>query len=263
MDTSEYQPEEPTVGRERWSNRSICLLSVLYLLLGLAVFSWLARIENEEIPTGSSCQSNLRQLGLVILMYAENHGGVFPELSPRPGGLASRQDQDYPGVYPEYLDDLTILRCPGTLMGRPRDRWFWEAPPPSPPPLDTASNDESYLYLGYVIPDQAASEQFAEAYRAGVANGRHFDEDLVVTSDNSASSAIPRLRDGAPGITDTDEGLSRIPLIVERYPNGHIPDGGNVLYADGHMEWIKWGAKWPMTPEAMEMLLALDGLGKD
>ncbi len=200
-------------------------------------------------------------MGLVNLMYAGDHGGVFPELSPRPGVLAIRQDQDYSGVYPEYLSDLTVLRCPGMLMGRPRDRWFWEAPPPSPPPLNTLSIDQSYLYLGYLVPDQAALEQFAEAYRAGVSDERHFDEDLVVTSDDGASSAIPRLRDGTPGITDTDEELSKIPLIVERYPNGHIPDGGNVLYADGHVEFIKWGTKWPMTPEAMEVLLALDGLG--
>lgn len=259
MDISENKPES-TVRPERWSRRTIGLLSVLYLLLGLALFSWLARLENEEIPTGYSCPNNLKQLGLVVLMYADDHGDLYPELSPNPGMLAFREDPDYPGVYPEYLTDLTILRCPNLNTERPRYRWFWEAPPPSPAPLDTASNDESYLYLGYIIPDQEALEHSAAAYRARIAAGKPFDDDLLVTSDDGASSAIPRLRDGTPGITDTDEGLSRIPLIVERYPNGHIPDGGNVLYADGHVEFIKWGAKWPMTPEAMEVLLALDGL---
>jgi prepilin-type processing-associated H-X9-DG protein len=49
--------------------------------------------------------------------------------------------------------------------------------------------------------------------------------------------------------------------MIERYPNGHEPPSGNVLYLDGHIEWIQWGEKWPMTPEAMDVLLALDALG--
>lgn len=260
MDISGNQPES-IVRPERWSRRSILLISVLYLFLGLALFSWLARVENEYIPTGSSCQNNLKQLGLVVHMYANDHGDTFPELSPKPGELALRQDQDYPGVYPEYLTDLTILRCPNLITERPRYRWFWEAPPPSPAALDTASNDESYLYLGYVIPDLATLERFAETYRARIASGKPFDEDLNVMSDGGTALQIPRLRVSIPGITDTDEAQNTIPVFVERFPNGHIPDGGNVLYLDGHVDFIKWGAKWPMTPEAMDMLLALDAMG--
>ncbi len=129
MGTSKSQPET-AVGRERWSRRSIVLLSALYLLLGLAVFSWLARVENEEISTGNSCNNNLKQLGLIVRMYANDHGDIFPEISPKPGELALRQEQDYPGSYPEYLTDLTILRCPNLNTERPRSRWFWEAPHP-------------------------------------------------------------------------------------------------------------------------------------
>jgi prepilin-type processing-associated H-X9-DG protein len=72
---------------------------------------------------------------------------------------------------------------------------------------------------------------------------------------------IPRLRKGIAGVTDTDEAQSAIPVFVERYPIGHIPNGGSVVYLDGHVEYIKWGTKWPMTPEAMDVLLALDTLG--
>jgi len=261
MDTSEYQPEEPAVGRERWSRRSVCLLSVLYLLLGLALFSWLARVENDYIPTGDSCPNNLKQLGLIVRMYANDHGDIFPEISPKPGELALRQDQDYPGVYAEYLTDLTILRCPNLNTERPRYRWFWEAPPPSPAALDTASNDESYLYLGYVIPDQATLGRFAEAYRARIASGKPFDENLSAVNGDGAPMQIPRLRTDIPSVTDSKEAQYAIPVFIERFPKGHIPGGANVAYLDGHVEWIKWGAKWPMTPEAMDVLLALDAMG--
>lgn len=261
MDTSNSH-QEPTVEPERWSRRSILLLSVLYLFLGLALFSWLARVENEEILTGNSCPNNLKQLGLVVRMYANDHGYFYPELSPNPGMLAFREDQEYPGVYPEYLTDLTILRCPNLNTERPRYRLFWEAPPPSPAPLDTASNDESYLYLGYVIPDQETLEHFAAAYRARIASGKTFDEDLIVTSDGGTSLRIPRLRTEIPSVTDSKEAQYTIPVFIERFPKGHIPGGANVAFLDGHVEWIKWGEKWPMTPEAMEVLLALDGLGE-
>jgi prepilin-type processing-associated H-X9-DG protein len=261
MDISENKPES-TVRPERWSRRTIGLLSVLYLLLGLALFSWLARLENEEIPTGYSCPNNLKQLGLVVLMYADDHGDLYPELSPNPGMLAFREDPDYLGVYPEYLTDLTILRCPNLNTERPRYRWFWEAPPPSPAPLETASNDESYLYLGYVIPDQEALEHFAAAYRARIAAGKPFDDDLSASSDGGAPLRIPRLRTEIPSVTDSKEAQYTIPVFIERFPKGHIPGGANVAFLDGHVEWIKWGEKWPMTPEAMEVLLALDGLGE-
>jgi hypothetical protein len=49
-----------------------------------------------------------------------------------------------------------------------------------------------------------------------------------------------------------------MPIFIERFPNAHGVNGGNVVYADGRCEWIKWGEKWPMTPEAMDVLLALD-----
>lgn len=261
MDTSESQPES-TVRRERWPRRSICLLTVLYLLLGLALFSWLARVENEYVTTGDSCQNNLKVLcQFVFTLYADDQGGVFPELFPRPGVLTVREDQKYPGVYPEYLTDLTILRCPNMNLGRPRSRWFWEAPPPSPPPLNTASNDECYLYLGYVIPDQLILERFSEVYRAHIAAGKPFAEDLSAASEDGAPLRIPRLRRGISGITDAEATQSAIPVLIERYPNGHIPDGSNVVYLDGHVDFIKWGAKWPVTPEAMDVLLALDALG--
>ena len=260
MDISESQPA-PTVQFKRWSRRSIVLLSVLYLFLGLALFSWLARVENDYIPTGNSCNNNLKQLGLIVRMYANDHGDIFPEMSPKPGVLAFRQDLEYPGVYPEYLTDPTILRCPNMNSERPRSRWFWEAPPPSPAALDTASNDECYLYLGYVIPDQETLERFSEAYRARIATGKPFDEDLSAVTDDGVALRIPRLRKEFPGVTDTEEAQSTIPVFVERFPKGHLPGGANVAYLDGHVDWIRWGEKWPMTPEAMDVLLALDALG--
>ena len=217
---------------------------------------------NDFYPYGDSCQSNLKTLSQVFNLYAEDHGGVFPELSPKPGLLAVREDEDYPGVHPEYLSEVYILTCPSARILRPRPRWFTEDPPP-PPELDTVSSDRCYLYLGYVIPDQETLERFAEAYRARIAAGKTFDENLSAVNGDGAPMQIPRLRTDIPSVTDSKEAQYTIPVFIERFPKGHIPGGANVAFLDGHVEWIKWGKKWPMTPEAMEVLLALDGLGEE
>ena len=263
MGMHECQPDPPrTPGR-----RPPCSV-VVYSLLGsfLAVFLVLALVSRPRLdmsdfyPYGDTCHFNLKMLCLAFDLYAADHGGVFPELSPKPGLLAVRDDPDYPGVYPEYLQSTELLTCPSARALRPRAGWFREDSP-TPPELDTVSSDRCYVYLGYVIPDQAALERFAEAYRARVAEGRLFDEDLNATTAAGGTSVVPRLRKGIAGVTNTDEAQSAIPVFVERYPNGHVGDIGHVVYLDGRAEWIKWGAKWPMTPEAMDVLLALDALG--
>ena len=68
-------------------------------------------------------------------------------------------------------------------------------------------------------------------------------------------------QEGHPGLQAVGETQTKTPVLIERYPNGHDHDGGNVLYTDGQVEWISWGEKWPMTEEAMALMLALDGLG--
>jgi prepilin-type processing-associated H-X9-DG protein len=72
---------------------------------------------------------------------------------------------------------------------------------------------------------------------------------------------VGRLRKDEGPTTPASEAIKRaLPVYIERLPNGHRPAGGHVAYADGHVEWIKWGDKWPLTPEAMALLLALDEL---
>ena len=100
------------------------------------------------------------------------------------------------------------------------------------------------------------------AYRARIAAGKPFDKDLRTTSDGGISLEIPRLRKDIPGITDTKEALSKIPVFIER-PLAHFPGGSNVLYADGHVEFVKMNAKWPVTEESMAVLLELDALGNE
>lgn len=218
------------------------------VLASLALFVLWARFEEGKHRKGyenASCQKNLQQLSMALRMYAsDRRDGIFPELSSTAGTLAVTDGV----LVPEYLNEISVLHCPAWNLNK---RWYQ---PPKRKNV-TVEDDRSYFYLGYRIPDQATLEQFAAAYRTHSESGKPFDVDLPL---GTGKGVVSRLHD-----TDPLGESSRIPVFVERYPNGHDPASGNVLYLDGHIERVKWGEKWPMTTEAMEVLLSLDGLGDD
>ena len=48
--------------------------------------------------------------------------------------------------------------------------------------------------------------------------------------------------------------------MIERLGN-HKPEGGYVLYLDGHVEFVRYPGKWPMTKTTIGLLRELDALG--
>lgn len=200
----------------------------------------------------AQCRNNLKQLGLVAVMYASEHpNNLMPRLSKTPGHLMFENDSgEALPVYPEYLTDLSILYCPAAKDHRA----------PKTPTVEVAMDDQAYYYLGYAIADQAELEAFAEAYRAVIAARGDFDGDLA----GSSGQTLHRLQlPEEPPAEELAQQPERagIPLLIER-PLAHIPGGSNVLYSDGHVEFIKMNTKWPVTQEAFDVLLALDALGK-
>ena len=66
-----------------------------------------------EASRHASCASNLKQLGMVMKMFAnESKGATFPPLSPIPNNWMF----DMSALYPEYLTDLSVLVCPSSLI---------------------------------------------------------------------------------------------------------------------------------------------------
>ena len=87
---------------------------------------------------------------------------------------------------------------------------------------------------------------------------------------NGGGSTIYRLREGIERFMITDinnpagsaRAASTIPVMYEapsETPSNfnHIPGGGNCLYMDGHVEFLKYPAKFPMASDYAELLRAL------
>ena len=218
-----------------------------------------ASVPSDSARLRASCQNNLKQMGIIFKMFAnEAKGQVWPCLSPKSGTLfVANESEGISNVYPEYLTDVSVLLCPADKDAEK----LKETAKSSDPRL--LFDDQSYIYLGYAISNQDDLAAFAQAYKDIVAKGEEFDRDLTLPG----GKTLYRLREGVERffITDINDAgqsakiQSTIPVLIER-PGNHKPDGGNVLYMDGHVEFIRYAddGTWPMTKAAMETLKHLE-----
>jgi prepilin-type processing-associated H-X9-DG protein len=190
----------------------------------------------------ASCANNLIQMGIVFRMYANEHNGRFPQVDGREGNLMVEADE----LFPEYLTDLSVLVCPQEV-GAER-----------PTTADDVS-DDSYFYLGWAIASEEEGLALLDAYESLEPAQRDTDLPLDPSKSSVGHEKIYRLREGIERFFITDinnpsassDAQGRIPLMWER-PGHHDPDGGNVLFMDGHVEYLEYPGKFPMTEAFIE-----------
>jgi len=203
---------------------------------------------------------------------------------------------DVDAIMPEYLTDGNVLRCPSDVNSYPEqiaDEILAEHPLCEDVRGQWVNTDASYTYWGWVldrveddvtpiaIPDftDAAPPQLA-AIVIAVSTAPDLDKALNSDLDsplpgegNAGGDKIYRLREGIERFLITDinnpaasaVAQSEVFVMWDVVGQGggikamnHVPGGSNVLYMDGHVEFIKYPMQAPVNRVMAEILAGME-----
>jgi prepilin-type processing-associated H-X9-DG protein len=218
--------------------------------------------------TRVACADNLKQLVEALYLYAQENKDRFPPIDDTKNNFIF----DANLLYPEYLTDHLIAVCTADRRRNPKTnfRLTLDHPVDGTPKGQVhpdCFNDDSYVYLGWLVDSNKEVESFFKAYDKLSPND--YDTDIIVPEGwgNAEGGTIHRLYGGVDRwlVTDINTmsvrgGLSEVALVWDRPFSdttklNHRPAGGNVLYMDGHVDYWSYGMDFPPLTETMARLL--------
>lgn len=211
------------------------LLVILAIILILAsiLFPVFSRVR--ENARRSSCQSNLKQIGVAVMMYVQDHDETYPSEQPT-SSATSIWTRDTGAIYP-YVKNIQIFECPSgitSLSGVNRQLYgsyganqmvMQDRIHDTLKMAGMESPSTTYMIMDYGLWLIASGDAWTHAYFDAPKNARYLP---------GVGNLLNLLSDECP---TTTENFYKNAHFENDCMGGRHLGGLNVLFADGHVKW--------------------------